>query len=120
MGHALGRNKPQARKEAGKAGLGSIAWLRRKFRLEVRRSKSWIQTAEALGPWETQETEGNGALQGWTPLQEAAACLGGWKEVILRDGCEELSENFSVCPRVTGGDAGASTSPLGTSLRRAG
>lgn len=79
--------------------MGSIAWLRRKFRLEVRRSKSWIQTAETLGPRETQETEGNSALLAWTPLQEAAACLGGRKEVIRRDDCEDLSENFSVCRR---------------------
>ena len=68
LGNALGRNKTQARKEAGKAGLGKTAWLKRKVRLEVRRSKSWIQTAEALGPQETQETQGNGALLGWTPL----------------------------------------------------
>ena len=50
------------------------------------------------GPQETRETEGNGAALGWGPVQEAAAGLGGQKEMTPRHSCKDLSENFNLCP----------------------
>lgn len=53
-------------------------------------------TAEALGPRETQETEGNGALLGWTPARGCS--LPGWAEGDDTEGGlqGDWSENFSV------------------------
>lgn len=94
LGNALRRNKPQARKEAGKA----------EFRAEPERGERFDQKSKGISFASKQQRPLVLQRLKETVQHLAGGCTrgcsrpGGQKEMISRHSCKELSENFYLCP----------------------